>query len=200
MLCDVQTGDSSKVFLDRGSGFQREMTLSPDGLTVAAGSSNCTILPLDVKTGDCCNIFRNDSLIETEEEVFPEEIWSLVFSPDGQIIASVCDDYAIRLWDFKTGKCRRILEIHSVLEIEQRWPGEVNMLLAFSPDGQTLASSADDSNIQLWSIQTGACLSTLKGRSGKDLQNNFLTGWTYDSISVRRFYSAAVGYTDKESF
>ena len=164
VLCDVQTGDFCTVFLN---GNFVLLTFSPDGLTVAAGSYDCTILLLDVKTGDCCNMFRNDSLIEAEEEVFPEEIWSLVFSPDGQTIASVCDDYAIRLWDVKTGKCRSILEIHSFVGTEDPFWGSVNFLLAFSPDGQTIAWSAGDSNIQLWSIQTGAYLSTLKGHSSK---------------------------------
>lgn len=164
VLCDVQTGDFCRVFLDRDAW---AMTFSPDGLTVAAKSWHCTIWLFDVKTGDCCNMFRNDSLIEAEEELFPEEIWSLEFSPDGQTIASVCDDYAIRLWDVKTGKCRSILGNNSFVEIENQYSLDFNFLLAFSPDGQTIASSAGDSNIQLWSIQTGACLSTLRGHSGK---------------------------------
>ena len=164
VLCDVQTGDFCTVFLDRDIIFTGAMTFSPDGLTVAAGS-DCTIRLWDVKTGDCRNMFEIDPLIEAEEELFPEEIWSLLFSPDGQTIASVCDDYAIRLWDVKTGKCRSILENHSFVEIDQLWDAKFS--LAFSPDGQTIASSAGDSNIQLWSIQTGACLSTLKGHSDK---------------------------------
>lgn len=163
VLCDVQTGDFCTVFLN---GNFVLLTFSPDGLTVAAGSYDCTILLLDVKTGDCCNMFRNDLLFEAEEEVFPEEIWSLVFSPDGQTIASVCNDYAIRLWDVKTGECRTILENQSFVEMEP-YSGTVDFLLAFSPDGQTIASSAGDSTIRLWSMQTGACLSTLKGHSGK---------------------------------
>ena len=166
VLCDVQTGDFCTVFLnstDRDDISIWTMTFSPDGLTVAA-SSGCIIRLWDVKTGDCRIMFKNDPLIE---ELFPEETWSLVFSPDGQTIASVCDDHAIRLWDVKTGKCRSILENHSFVETENDGTYHTRFSLAFSPDGQTIASSAGDSSIQLWSIQTGACLSTLKGHSGK---------------------------------
>ena len=166
VLCDVQSGDFCTVFLDRDFDSTWAMAFSPDGLTVAAGLSGCEIGLWDVKTGYCCKQFENDPLIEAEEEVLPQEIWSVVFSPDGQTIASVCDDYAIRLWDVKTGKCRSILKNHSFVEIEPQPLWDAKFSLAFSPDGQTIASSAADSNILLWSIQTGACLSTLKGHSG----------------------------------
>ncbi|RDW71670.1 hypothetical protein BP5796_07704 [Coleophoma crateriformis] len=59
----------------------------------------------------------------------------------------------VRLWDAATGACQQTLEGHS---------GPVNSV-AFSPDGQRLASASDDGIIQLWDAATGACQQTLEG-------------------------------------
>ncbi|MFM6224515.1 MAG: WD40 repeat domain-containing protein, partial [Dolichospermum sp.] len=37
--------------------------------------------------------------------------------------------------------------------------------LAYSPDGQTLASGSGDENIKLWDVKTGKLLQTLEGHS-----------------------------------
>ncbi|HKZ02612.1 MAG TPA: hypothetical protein VJ180_10250, partial [Pyrinomonadaceae bacterium] len=64
--------------------------------------------------------------------------------------------FAIKVWDPQSGS-----EITSL-------PGHGNFVgsLAFSPDGQRLASGSFDSTIKLWDLTTGRELSTLKGHSG----------------------------------
>ena len=64
----------------------------------------------------------------------------VVFSPDGQLLASASDDNTIRLWDPATGTSRGTLEGHS------DWVRAV----VFSPDGQLLASASDDKTVRLW--------------------------------------------------
>nr|WP_309228868.1 hypothetical protein [Microcoleus sp. FACHB-831] len=36
-------------------------------------------------------------------------IWSVAFSPDGQILASGCDEETIKLWDVNAGECLQTL-------------------------------------------------------------------------------------------
>lgn len=54
--------------------------------------------------------------------------------PDGPVIASVSDSRTVRLWNAATGEQTRKLEGHN---------GSVNAV-AFSPDGQVVASVPDD--------------------------------------------------------
>jgi WD40 repeat protein len=55
---------------------------------------------------------------------------AVVFSPDGQLVASASGDITVRVWETATGQCRSVLEGHS---------GSVNAVV-FSPDGQLVAS------------------------------------------------------------
>jgi WD40 repeat protein len=53
----------------------------------------------------------------------------------------------------ESGECVGVLEGHS---------GSV-WSVAFSPDGDALASGSNDATVKLWSIPTGECLQTLYG-------------------------------------
>ncbi|KAF2628850.1 hypothetical protein BU25DRAFT_466759, partial [Macroventuria anomochaeta] len=81
---------------------------------------------------------------------------AVVFSPDGQLVASAADEETVRVWETATGACRSELKGHS---------GNVTAVV-FSPDGQLVASAADDETVRVWETATGACRSELKGHSG----------------------------------
>lgn len=70
---------------------------------------------------------------------------SVVFSPDGQLLASGGTDNIIRLWNAASGAELRQLSGHT------DWIGG----LAFSPDGATLASAARDGTVRLWDVASG---------------------------------------------
>ena len=82
-----------------------------------------------------------------------DNIYSVTFSPDGQIIASASRDNTIRLWNASTGDTIRTLRGHR---------NGVNSV-AFSPDGQIIASGSWDDTIRLWNASTGDTIRTLRG-------------------------------------
>jgi WD40 repeat protein len=99
--------------------------------------------------------FGNSNL---SRSVFNESlgnVWSVVFSPDGQFLAVSDSNGEIHLW--------RMADYKKVLTFR----GHRNWVcaLAFSPDGRVLASSSADSSLKLWRVATGKCLHTLQGHS-----------------------------------
>ncbi len=77
----------------------------------------------------------------------------VVFSPDGQTIASVSDDKTVKLWNLK-GQVLQTLTGHS----------DSVRSVAFSPNGQIIASASRDKTVKLWN-RNGKVLQTLTGHS-----------------------------------
>ena len=89
-------------------------------------------------------------------------VLSVAISLDGKTLASgsgaffslfVGKDNTVRIWNIANGEVIYTLTGHS---------GHVRSV-AFSPDGQTLASGSEDNTINLWDVTTGKKVYTLKG-------------------------------------
>ncbi|KAL2887439.1 Vegetative incompatibility protein HET-E-1 [Ceratocystis lukuohia] len=82
-------------------------------------------------------------------------VTSVVFSTDGQRLASGSFDNTVKIWDATSGACLHTLEGHD-LEVTS---------LVFSSDGQRLASGSWDKTVKIWDASSGTCLQTLVGHS-----------------------------------
>lgn len=95
--------------------------------------------------------------IDTEQFIIPSHRSNtIIYSPDGKVIASGSYDSTIQLWNAQSGKKINTLIGHS---------GSVNTV-AYSPNGRTIASGSSGSTIRLWDVQRGQTNKTLKGHLG----------------------------------
>jgi WD40 repeat protein len=123
-------------------------------VTKAADAATRPALPATAPTNDVRLLLDHKDIV-----------WSVAFSPDGRFLASggggevhqsrpgdflnvtwaPGSDFALRVWDVRTGKIVRCLVGHRALVA----------CVAWSPDGKLLLSGSDDSTLRLWDAETG---------------------------------------------
>jgi WD40 repeat protein len=111
-------------------------------------SPDCRLVSLE-RMGDTIGLWHVSS--ERRNLFKVTDIWPCALSADGQLLALGNSDGTIKLLSMPNGWLIRILKGHT---------GKVNSI-AFSPDGQLLASGSQD-EIKLWRISDGKLVKTLK--------------------------------------
>lgn len=81
---------------------------------------------------------------------------SIVYAPNGAMIATASFDKTVRIWSTLTGTILHILSGHSLVVTG----------VAFSPTYPRVASCSMDTTVRIWDIPTGQQIAVLKGRSG----------------------------------
>ena len=140
------------------SGRSSALAFSPDGATLASGSSRTNEANLKL-----WNV-ASQTLVATlpGHTGGPTGVTSLAFSPGGDTLASGSGDQTIKLWDVANQSLIATLTGHT----SHVWS------VAFSPDG-TLASGSRDGTVKLWDAASQTNTATLEGNTGRVLDVAF---------------------------
>jgi eukaryotic-like serine/threonine-protein kinase len=134
------------------TGFDRvvpRVAFAPDSQTLASQCGN-QVTFWNARTGQ-----------KIRSQPFADLLYGLALHPDGRRFVTTHPDYTVRFWDISSGTPSLVLRGHA--SIPRR--------LAFSPDGQRIATGdgeslrSDAGVVKVWDTTTGAELMTLRGHT-----------------------------------
>lgn len=135
------------------------VAFSPDGKILASGNSDGTIQLWNQDSQK--NTFKLGEPLQTSaDKTGAEAVWSVVFSPDGKILASGSDNGILKLWDVEKrretdSKPAHQDPIYSVAFSSA--PSRSRFFLNLDKlDKQQLASGSYDGTIKLWNIDSSS--------------------------------------------
>jgi RNA polymerase sigma factor (sigma-70 family) len=139
-LWDPATGSEVGRFPRQGApAGSTRLRFSPDGKLLATCSSDGS-LRLYTPAGQEVACLQE----AVPGPANPIGVAAVAFCPDGRLVAGA-EGSVVRLWNVATGK-----EVRRLAGVE--WPVTA---LAFSPDGQSLASAGEKDEVSLWDVATG---------------------------------------------
>ena len=178
-LWDIETGSCIHALYGH-SGRVNKVSYSPQGNQLASCSDDCTVRIWDSGSGECLRSLSR----------YTGSVWDVVYSPNGSQIAT-CSQEILQLWDVETGVCTGALQYSGYCQEPIYSPqgdrisvifsgkmtlwdiknGELNHsfesdIVAFSPNGEQIASSDGSIRIELRDTRTRTCFQTLEGHQG----------------------------------
>ncbi len=153
----------------------KSVVFSPDTKYLASGSWDKTVKIWDVETG-------KDIYTLTGHK---QQVSAVTFSPDGLYVASASFDKTVCIWKLEQVLSNKSQIHHNPDSILSGHTWAV-LTVAFSPNGEILATGSDDNTIKLWEVKTGQEIATLSGHSWSvtglifDLTGEFLISSSKD--------------------
>ena len=131
------------------------LAFSPDGRRLVSGSGDKSARMWDLETGTCVFALAIDDITIAENGPVDAGVTSVIFSPDGKLLAAGSLDTVVRIWDAETGQLLDKLKGHkdSVYSV------------AFSPDGKFLVSGSLDKTLKMFDVGS---LKAALAAGGKD--------------------------------
>jgi len=145
-LWDLQTNQLIATLDGRVDGFFRDTIFSNDGKRVAIRGAKNSVYLYDTVTGQI-----SATLIGHKDD-----ITSVMFSADDQLLLTGSFDNTARLWSVADGKQKFVLSEHK---------RQGSFSARFSPDGQVISTACGDKAAKLWNAKTGQLIATLSGHT-----------------------------------
>jgi RNA polymerase sigma factor (sigma-70 family) len=161
VLWDLPTGKPLRSFHVE-HGYALAAAISPDGKTLITATELQTPVVTNGQHGNRWT--REDFLrvwdLATGKEVrqIGKEPWvrSLVFSPNGKLLASTGDSWSIEVWDIPNEKR---ITINEAERSKRNFTGSIS----FSPDSRLLAAGDLQGAVQVWNAATGEEVRSFRG-------------------------------------
>ncbi|MCC5641660.1 hypothetical protein LC607_01530 [Nostoc sp. CHAB 5824] len=173
-IWDIDTGKCLDT-LEKHTNRIWSIAFHPQGHLIASGGDDHAARVWELQTGKCTKSLQGHS----------NAVYGIAHSWQQNLLASGHEDQTIKLWDVNLNVPQRLkadLQPFRVLH------GHKNRIfsVAFSANGEFLASASADRTIKLWSPHTGQCLKTLHGHGSWvwaiafSPDSNFLASGSYD--------------------
>jgi WD40 repeat protein len=158
-----------------------------NGEFAASASGDNTIRVWDVNSRKCIQTLRGHT----------DMIWSLTFSHDGNELCSASDDGSIRIWNVNANAAARVdkrtLDGHGEVSFQKhltlRGHSDDAMSVAYSHNGELMATASEDNQVKIWDPSVGTRLQTLP-IAGSDVAffgNNLVAATSGENLSLWDF-------------